>query len=76
MGGEALDPVKALCLSVGECQGQELGVGRLVIRGIGEGIGGFWRGSQGRGYHSKCKQGKYLIKKRKETKTQFKRFAL
>ena len=34
MGGEALSPVKALCLSVGECQGQEAGVGGLVSRGI------------------------------------------
>jgi hypothetical protein len=25
MGGEALGPVKVLCLSVGECQGQEVG---------------------------------------------------
>jgi hypothetical protein len=33
MGGEALGPVKALCPSVGECQGQEAGVGGLVIRG-------------------------------------------
>jgi hypothetical protein len=27
MGGEALGPVKAQCLSVGECQGQEAMVG-------------------------------------------------
>ncbi|KRY62377.1 hypothetical protein T4D_16340 [Trichinella pseudospiralis] len=27
MGGEALGPVKAQCLSVGECQGQEAGRG-------------------------------------------------
>ena len=27
MGGEALGPVKTLCLSVGECQGSEVGVG-------------------------------------------------
>jgi hypothetical protein len=33
MGGEALDPVKALCPSVGECQDQEAGVGRLVSKG-------------------------------------------
>ncbi|KRY62123.1 hypothetical protein T4D_1585 [Trichinella pseudospiralis] len=25
MGGEALGPVKALCPSIGECQGQERG---------------------------------------------------
>jgi hypothetical protein len=30
MGGEALGPVKSLCPSVGECQGQEAGVGGLV----------------------------------------------
>jgi hypothetical protein len=35
MGGEALGPVKALCTSVGECQGQEAGVGKLVSRGRG-----------------------------------------
>ena len=29
-GGGALGPVKALCPSVGECQGQEAGVGGLV----------------------------------------------
>jgi hypothetical protein len=27
VGGEALGPVKVLCLSVGECPGQEVGVG-------------------------------------------------
>ena len=32
MGGEALGPVKALCPSVGECQGQEAGVGGLESR--------------------------------------------
>jgi hypothetical protein len=32
MGGEALGPVKALCPSVGECQGQEAHVGRMVSR--------------------------------------------
>jgi hypothetical protein len=37
MRGEALCPMKALCPSVGECQGQEAGVGRLVSRGRGEG---------------------------------------
>ena len=39
MAGKALVPVKALCLSVGECQGQEAGVGGLVSRGRGKGIG-------------------------------------
>jgi hypothetical protein len=42
MGGEALGPMKALCPSVGECQGQEVGVGRLVSRG-------FWWRNQERG---------------------------
>ena len=49
MRGEALVPVKALCPSVGECQGQEVGLGGLVSRGRGEGIDGFWRGNQERG---------------------------
>jgi hypothetical protein len=30
MGGEALDPVKTSCPSVGECQGGEAGVGEWV----------------------------------------------
>jgi hypothetical protein len=33
MGGEALGPVKDLCPNVGDCQGQEAGVGVLVSRG-------------------------------------------
>jgi hypothetical protein len=41
MGGEALGPVRVLCPSIGECQGQEVGVGRLVSRGKGEGTGVF-----------------------------------
>jgi hypothetical protein len=45
MGGEALGPVKALCPSIGECQGQEAGVGGLVSREREEGIGGFQRES-------------------------------
>ena len=45
MGGEALGPVKALCPSVGECQGQEVGVGGLVNIGSREGIGDFQRGN-------------------------------
>jgi hypothetical protein len=49
MGGEALSPVKALCPSVGEFQGQEVGVGGLVTGGRGEGIRGFQRGNQERG---------------------------
>ena len=45
MGGDALGPVKVLRPSVGECQGQEAGVGVLVSRGKGERIrgGGFRR---------------------------------
>jgi hypothetical protein len=42
--GEALSLVKARCPSVGE-----VGVGRLVIRGKGDGIGGFQRGNEERG---------------------------
>jgi hypothetical protein len=38
MGEEAL--VKALCPSIGECQGQEAGMGRLGYRGKGERIFG------------------------------------
>ena len=49
MGGEVLGPVKALCPSVGECQGQEAAVGGLVSRGRGEGIGDFQRRNQERG---------------------------
>jgi hypothetical protein len=44
MGGEALDLVKALCPSVGECQDREVGVGGLVSRGRGDGMGG-WSGN-------------------------------
>jgi hypothetical protein len=49
MGGELLGPVKVLCPSIGECQGQEVGVIRLVSSGREEGIGGFQRGNQERG---------------------------
>jgi hypothetical protein len=42
---EALGPVKVLCPSIGECQGQERGVGGLGSRGRGEKIGDFWRGN-------------------------------
>jgi hypothetical protein len=43
--------MKALCPSVGECQGQEEGVGGLVNRERGKVIGDsvFWRGNQERG---------------------------
>jgi hypothetical protein len=49
MGGETLDLGKILCPSIGECQGQEAGVGGLGSRVKGEGIGDFWRGNQERG---------------------------
>ena len=49
MGGEALSPVKILCPSIGECQGQEAGVGGLVSRGGGDGIGGFLEGGTRKG---------------------------
>ena len=48
MGGEALGPVKVLCPSIGEYQGQEGGVGGLVSRGSRESIGDFQRGNQER----------------------------
>jgi hypothetical protein len=48
MGGEALDPVKALCPSIGECQNQEW---ELVGWGAGRGggDGGFLEGKLGKG---------------------------
>ena len=47
---ERLCPMKVLCPSVGECQGQELGVGGLVSRRRVEGIGGgcFSKGKPGK----------------------------
>ena len=48
MGGEALGPVMALSPSVGECQDQEVGVGKLVSKGRGDWIRGFRRGNQER----------------------------
>ena len=48
MRGEALGTVKGLCSSVGECQDREAGVGGLVSRPKGDGIGDFQRGNQGR----------------------------
>jgi hypothetical protein len=41
MGGESFGSVKVLCPSIGECQGQEAGVGGLVSRGRREGMGVF-----------------------------------
>jgi hypothetical protein len=49
MEREALGLVKAQCPSVGECQDREAGVGGLVSRGRGNGIGGFQRGNEERG---------------------------
>jgi hypothetical protein len=40
--------VKVLCFSIGECQGQEAGVGGLVSRGRMEGIWGFSEGKLGK----------------------------
>jgi hypothetical protein len=36
-----LGPLKVICPSVGNCQGQEEGVSGLVSKGRGEGIGDF-----------------------------------
>jgi hypothetical protein len=41
MGGKTLGPVKDICPTIEECQSQGTGVGGLVSRGSGEGIGGF-----------------------------------
>ena len=49
MRGEALGLVKARCPSIGECQDREAGVGGLMSRRRGDGIGGFGRGNQERG---------------------------
>jgi hypothetical protein len=49
MGDETFGPVKVLCPSVGECQGQEAGVGGLVSRGRMDRIGDFQRENQERG---------------------------
>ena len=44
MRGDALSLVKAQCPNVRECQDREAGVGGLVIRGKGDGIGRFSEG--------------------------------
>jgi hypothetical protein len=49
VGGEALGSVKVRCLSVGECQNREAGVGGLVSRGRRDGIGGYSEGKPGKG---------------------------
>jgi hypothetical protein len=64
MREEDLGPVKVLCPSIGECQGQETGVSWLMSW-RGGGIVGFWRGNEERGYHLKRKYRKYLKKKKK-----------
>jgi hypothetical protein len=48
MEGEALGPVKALCPSVREYQGQEVGVGGMVSRGGGGEDRGFLVGKPGK----------------------------
>jgi hypothetical protein len=45
MGREALGLAKILCPIIGECQGQEAGMGGLRSRGMREGIGDFQRGN-------------------------------
>jgi hypothetical protein len=42
MGGEALGPVKVICPSIGECQGQEERVGVLLSRDIWVVVSNFW----------------------------------
>jgi hypothetical protein len=49
MGGEALGPVTVLCTSMGECQGQEVGVGGLGSRGKGREHRGFSERKLGEG---------------------------
>jgi hypothetical protein len=56
--GEALDPVKALCPSVGKCQDSEAEVGGLVSRGKGEREGGRGKGEGGRGKKGEGGRGK------------------
>jgi hypothetical protein len=46
MGGEALGPGKVICPSLGDCQGQEEGVGGLVSKGS---RGGLLEGKLGKG---------------------------
>jgi hypothetical protein len=49
MGAEALGPVKVLCPSIGEWQGQEVGVGGLGSRWRWGGDRGFLEGKLGKG---------------------------
>jgi hypothetical protein len=48
MGGEDLGPVKVLCPSIRECQGQEVKVDGLVSTGRWQGIGGVFGGGETR----------------------------
>ena len=48
MGGEALGPVKVLCPSIRECQGEQARVGGMGSKER-ERIGDFWKGNQERG---------------------------
>ena len=45
MRGEALGPVKVLCPSIGECQGQEAGTAWVEEQEERESIGDFQRGN-------------------------------
>ena len=49
MKGEVLGPVKVLCPRIGECQGQEAGVGGLGDHGEREEDRGFSVGKLGKG---------------------------
>jgi hypothetical protein len=51
MGGEVLGTVKVVCPSVGEWQGQEVGMGVLGSRGRGKEVRGgcFLEGKPGKG---------------------------
>jgi hypothetical protein len=48
MGREALGPVKVLCPTIEECQGQEAGVVGFISRGRGRGIREFSEGKLGK----------------------------
>jgi hypothetical protein len=65
VGGKALCPMKALCPSVGECQGQEVGVVGLVNRGRGYWGGCFLEGKPGKGITFEMQIKKISNKKRK-----------
>jgi hypothetical protein len=56
MGGETLGLARIICPSIGECQGQEVGVGGLGEQwGVGGGEGGyrgFWERKLGKGISS------------------------